>query len=56
MARLLVREGDTVTAGQQLAVLDDDVHQSLLAIARQRMESTGRLNAAMAELEMHKRR
>jgi len=51
--KVLVREGETVTARQPLVVLDDEIHLMLLEIAKRQMEATGRLDAATAELELH---
>ncbi len=56
VSRLFVREGDAVTAGQQLVSLDDDVHRLLLDIAKHQMDATGRLNSARAEMELHQSR
>lgn len=53
---LNVRVGDSVTIGQLLAVLDDDLQRSQLAIAQQQAESRGRLKAAEAERAMNVRR
>ncbi|MBC8356715.1 MAG: efflux RND transporter periplasmic adaptor subunit [Planctomycetes bacterium] len=56
VSRVFVREGDTVTAGQQLVALDDEVHRMLLEIAKQQMDATGRINSTRAELELHRSR
>ncbi|MCA9261859.1 MAG: HlyD family efflux transporter periplasmic adaptor subunit, partial [Planctomycetales bacterium] len=56
VSRVFVREGETVAAGQQLVMLDDEVHRMLLEIARQQMDSTGRINSTRAELELHQSR
>jgi RND family efflux transporter MFP subunit len=53
---LNVKEGDHVTAGQVLAVLDDDLQLSQLAIAQQQAEGQGKLNIAKAEQALQKRR
>ena len=53
---LLVREGDMVMAGQPLAQLDREVQEALLAIARQSMDSKGRLEASQAELKLRQQR
>src|SRR5262245_58528469 len=52
VSKVLIRQGEAVRAGQPLVVLDDDVYQALLEIAKQQMEATGRLNAAKAELDL----
>ena len=54
--QLFVKEGDVVRKGDQLARLDCNVHEALLAIARQSMEAEGVLIASQAEWEMRKRR
>lgn len=51
-----VAEGDTVQEGQPLAELDSEVYRSMLKIAEITMEARGRLDSAMAELELRKRR
>ena len=51
-----VREGDVVKKGQVLARLDDEVHQALLAIAEEGMNSQGQLKSAEVEVDMHRRR
>lgn len=53
---VLVREGQSVTAGQPLVRLNSDVHNALLAIAAQNMEAEGRLDAAQADLQMRRDR
>jgi len=53
VAKVLVREGDTVTSRQPLVALDDEVHRVLLEIARQQMEASGRLDSASAEVNLH---
>ncbi len=53
---LNVKEGDRVTAGQALAVLDDDLQLSHLAITQQQAEGQGKLNIAQAEHALQKRR
>ena len=50
---LNVREGDRVKVGQLLARLDDDVLNATLNIAKAAMDSSGRLEAAQAELQMY---
>jgi RND family efflux transporter MFP subunit len=54
--KLLVREGDVVMTGQPLARLDREVQQALLAIAKQSMDSKGRLDSAKAELKLRQQR
>lgn len=51
-----IAEGDTVQEGQPLAELDAEVYRSMLKIAEITMEARGRLDSAMAELELRKRR
>ncbi|MBL8827745.1 MAG: efflux RND transporter periplasmic adaptor subunit [Planctomycetaceae bacterium] len=53
---LNVKEGDRVTTGQALAVLDDDLQLSHLAITQQQAEGQGKLNIAQAEHALQKRR
>lgn len=47
-----VKEGDRVKAGQLLVRLDEAVLRATLAIAKNAMESQGRLESAEAELEL----
>lgn len=49
LAKLFVDEGDAVKAGDVLATLDSRVLEVSVKIARQAMESRGRLKAAAAE-------
>ena len=56
IAEMLVREGEKVKSGQALVRLNSDVHRALLAIAEQNMRSKGRLDAAMAELQLRRER
>lgn len=49
---VFVREGDTVTADQPIARLNNEVHLALLAIAEQNMNAQGRIDAANADLKM----
>lgn len=51
-----VGEGETVEEGRILAVLDLDVLEASLAVARQRAAACGRLDAATAELRMRRDR
>lgn len=53
---LEVQEGDRVHQGQPLATLDRDVLQASLSVARQAMESQGRLKSAEAELRLRQTR
>lgn len=50
------RDGDVVKKGQILAILDNDVHLALLAIAAEQMNSLGKLDTARAELELQERK
>lgn len=56
VSRVFVREGEAVAAGQQLVLLDDEVHRMLLEIAKQQMDATGRVNSTRAEVELHQSR
>lgn len=49
---VLVREGDSVEAGQPLVKLDDELVQASLEIAKQNLSSRGALNTAEAELRL----
>ncbi len=49
LMQLLVKEGDTVKCDDKLAVLDTDVIEINLRLARKAMESRGRVDAAKAE-------
>lgn len=51
--QVFVEDGARVSARQPLAALDAEVHRTLLEIAKQQMEATGRLNSATAEMELH---
>jgi RND family efflux transporter MFP subunit len=51
-----VRPGDSVQAGQLLARLDSDIHEALLKIAQQTMQSRGRIESAQAELDLRRQR
>ena len=51
-----VTEGDQVDKGQALAVLDREIHQQLLRIAKQAMDSVGRVESAKAELALNEAR
>jgi RND family efflux transporter MFP subunit len=53
LVRLQVSEGDRVAVGQIVARLNDEVINATLDIAKAGMESSGRLEAAQAELRMH---
>ncbi len=52
LAELLVKEGDTVKQGDELARLNCESLTALLAISKQSMESKGRLLAVQAELKL----
>ncbi len=56
VATMSVREGEQVTAGQQLATLDVDVLKAALEIARITRDACGRQRAAQAELELRRSR
>jgi RND family efflux transporter MFP subunit len=51
-----VRPGDAVQKGQLLARLDSDVHEALLKIAEQTMQSRGTIDSARAELQLRRQR
>jgi RND family efflux transporter MFP subunit len=51
LAEILVGEGDSVTAQQTLARLDDRVLEKSLDVARSAKNATGSLRAALSELE-----
>lgn len=53
---VLVREGDSVEAGQPLVKLDDELAKASLEIAKQNLASRGALNSAEAELRLHSAR
>lgn len=53
---ILVREGEHLKAGQPVANLDDELHRSALLLARHQYEAKGRLQAAVAELALVKKR
>jgi RND family efflux transporter MFP subunit len=52
LAKIAVKEGDSVSAGQLLAQLDDEVLRATLSIAKRAMESQGRVESADAEWRM----
>lgn len=54
LAELKVSEGDIVKQGDLLAVMDDDVLQASLAVARRTMSAEGMLKSAQADLNMKK--
>lgn len=56
VAEVLIHEGDTVEQGQSIVRLNSQIHEAQLEIARQQMSSTGRLEAAQAELELTSQR
>lgn len=53
---VLLSEGESVELGQPLARLNSDVHRSLLAIAEQGMQAEGKLDAALADLQLRQSR
>ncbi len=55
IVQLKVEEGDSVEAGQVLAVLDDGVQQILAAMAKTKSESTAELDIAQVSLEQAER-
>ncbi len=56
VARLLVREGEAVSAGQPLAELDYQVLQRTLEIAQLRADSDAKVRSAQATLEIRQRK
>jgi membrane fusion protein (multidrug efflux system) len=56
LAKLFVKEGDAVQAGEAVAALDARVLEVSLKIARQAMQSKGRLRAARAEYDLKAQR
>ncbi len=56
IAEVLVKEGETVTAGQAVANLDRDLQAATLAIAKKNFELTGRVAAAKAEATLRSQR
>ena len=54
--KILVREGETVQAGQPLVQLNNKIFNALLAIAERNKEAVGRLNAAEAEMKLRQDR
>src|SRR5262245_33002600 len=52
LASLMAAEGDMVETGQLLGALDNDVLQVGLKIAKQVLESRGKLAAAKAERDL----
>ncbi|MEO1525356.1 MAG: efflux RND transporter periplasmic adaptor subunit [Planctomycetota bacterium] len=52
---IVVKEGDTVTKGQLVAQLDDEVLRNSLEVARVAKDATGSLQAAMSELDSRRR-
>ena len=56
LSQLDVREGDSVEKGEVLARLNDEVLQASLTMASKGMEARGKLNSAMAELNMQQGR
>lgn len=56
VAEVLVREGQPVEANQPLLRLNSQVHRAQLNIAEQQMNAEGRVDAALAELELTRQR
>jgi len=56
ISKLLVKEGDRVTAGQPVAHLDRELQSATLAIAKKNFELTGRVQAARAEATLRTQR
>ena len=56
IAQIMVKEGDSVTSGTVLAVLNDDVLQASLRVVQESSQVTGRLDSARAELAMYRQR
>ncbi len=54
--QMLVREGEVVREGQQLAKLDVELQLVALRIAEEAMRSQGALNSAKAELQLRRHR
>lgn len=54
LAELKISEGDVVKQGALLAVMDDDVLQASLEVARRTMSAEGMLKSAQADLNMKK--
>jgi RND family efflux transporter MFP subunit len=54
--QVLVVEGDVVVAGQLVAALDQELHRSQLAIAREWASAKGKLDSVQAELSLRKDR
>lgn len=52
--KVLVKDGDMVTADQVLMQLDDDIDQATLKQLKLEAESTARIEASQAELELRK--
>ncbi len=56
LASLLVKEGDAVNSGQLLGTLDNEVLQISLKLAKQVLESQGKLAGAKAERDLRAQR
>ena len=52
ISKIHVREGDRVSSGQVLAVLNEEVLQATLTVARKAKEAQGKLLSAEAELQL----
>ncbi len=56
VAKVDVRVGDRLQAGQTLATLESTEHQALLELAEHQMTAQGRLEAALAEARLRQSR
>lgn len=56
VAEVMVRQGQAVEEGQPLVRLNSQVHRAQVDVAKQQMNSEGRLDAARAELELTRQR
>ena len=52
LSSVTVREGQSVTQGQKLACLSDDVLKAQLEVVKQELKATGKLRSATAELDL----
>ena len=51
-----VKEGQPIKSGDILARLNEDIHEASLGMAREKLESKGRLHSAQADLKMQQDR